>query len=102
MNVPWSNKDLSIELETFRDKLEPGKTETWKIKIRGPQGNSVAAELLASMYDASLDQFTAHQWRFINWTKYNSDSSWQADATINIAELYNEPRYISTVVSIGF
>ena len=96
LNVPWSNKDLSIELETFRDKLEPGKTETWKIKIRGPQGNSVAAELLASMYDASLDQFTAHQWRFINWTKYNSDSSWQADATINIAELYNEPRYIST------
>ncbi|MEM1218492.1 MAG: alpha-2-macroglobulin family protein, partial [Bacteroidota bacterium] len=62
--VPWDNKDLDIEYLSFRDKLEPGQEETWEIKIKGPKGDLVAAELLASMYDASLDQFAKHSWSF--------------------------------------
>ena len=46
-----SNK-LPIELITFRDKLEPGASEEWKIKISTQDSN---AEVLTSMYDASLD-----------------------------------------------
>jgi len=95
INVPWSNKELQIELETFRDKLEPGKAETWKIKIRGPQGNNVAAELLASMYDVSLDQFVEHEWSFIDWPQNTPDSSWNADATINVSQYYNDPSRVS-------
>ncbi len=60
--VPWNNKDLNITYETFRDKTLPGSEEQWKIKISGYKGDKVAAELLASMYDASLDQFKTHQW----------------------------------------
>jgi len=62
--VPWSNKDLSIEYQTFRNKLYPGDKEEWKIKISGPKGDKVSAELLASMYDASLDAFAANYWGF--------------------------------------
>lgn len=58
INVPWDNKNLKVELETHRDKLQPGATETWKIKISGNNGEKIAAELLANMYDASLDAFT--------------------------------------------
>ncbi len=62
-SIPWSNKDLNISYETFRDKLLPGATEKWKVKITGNKGEKVAAEMLAAMYDASLDQFKPHGWQ---------------------------------------
>lgn len=62
IEVPWSNKELKIEYSTFRDKLLPGQDEEWRIKISGPKGEKVAAEIVAAMYDASLDQFTGHNW----------------------------------------
>jgi uncharacterized protein YfaS (alpha-2-macroglobulin family) len=62
VNVPWSNKDLQISYETFRDKLAPGQQEEWRIKISGPKKDKVAAEMVAAMYDASLDQFRPHDW----------------------------------------
>lgn len=62
--VPYPNTDLEIETLTFRDKLAPGTDETWAFKIKGPQGDKVSAELLASMYDASLDAFRDHEWNF--------------------------------------
>src|SRR5690606_4235884 len=64
ISVPYSRTDLDIETTTFRDKLQPGTDETWSFKIKGPQGDKVSAELLASMYDASLDQFKSHSWDF--------------------------------------
>jgi uncharacterized protein YfaS (alpha-2-macroglobulin family) len=60
--VPWTNKDLKVTLETFRDKMLPGSEETWKIHIQGPKNELLATELLASMYDISLDQFAKHGW----------------------------------------
>ena len=64
VNVPYPKTDLEIETKTFRDKLQPGQDETWSFKIKGPKGDKVSAELLASMYDASLDEFRAHNWNF--------------------------------------
>ena len=62
-SIPWSNRDLNISYETFRDKLLPGANEKWKVKITGNKGEKVAAEMLAGMYDASLDQFKPHSWQ---------------------------------------
>ena len=62
--VPWTNKQLQVELSTFRDKLLPGSDEEWRVKIKGPKGEKVAAEMVAAMYDASLDQFASHDWTF--------------------------------------
>ncbi|NND10561.1 MAG: alpha-2-macroglobulin, partial [Flavobacteriaceae bacterium] len=62
--VPYPKTDLEIETMTFRDKLQPGTDETWSFKIKGPEGEKVSAEMLASMYDASLDQFRPHSWNF--------------------------------------
>ncbi|MEF3080173.1 alpha-2-macroglobulin family protein [Winogradskyella poriferorum] len=64
INVPYPKTDLEIETTTFRDKLQPGQDETWSFKIKGPKGDKVSAELLASMYDASLDEFRTHNWSF--------------------------------------
>lgn len=60
--VPWSNKELKVSFETFRDKLAPGQKEEWRIKISGPKKEQVAAEMVAAMYDASLDAFNPHGW----------------------------------------
>ncbi|MEM0998002.1 MAG: alpha-2-macroglobulin family protein [Bacteroidota bacterium] len=60
--VPWTNKQLDIVYESFRDKLLPGQDESWNLRITGPDGEAAAAELVASMYDASLDAFQSAQW----------------------------------------
>ena len=64
--VPWSNKDLNVSVHTFRDKVLPGSKETWTLKITGNKGEKLSAELLTSLYDASLDQFKPHQWNLPN------------------------------------
>lgn len=58
--VPWTNKALRLEWGTFRSKLRPGQAETWSLKISGPGAEAAAAELVATLYDASLDQFYPH------------------------------------------
>ncbi|MCD7898501.1 MAG: MG2 domain-containing protein [Bacteroides sp.] len=50
------SKELTLSWEVFRDKLRPGQNEEWKLTIKNPQGMPVDAELLATMYDASLDK----------------------------------------------
>ncbi|MEZ4961346.1 MAG: alpha-2-macroglobulin family protein [Saprospiraceae bacterium] len=67
IQVPWSNKDLTIEYGTFRDKLLPGQKEEWIVKIKGPKGEKVAAEMVAGMYDASLDAFAPNSWGLGVW-----------------------------------
>ncbi|HNL08284.1 MAG TPA: hypothetical protein PKH93_11985, partial [Chitinophagales bacterium] len=63
VTVPWSNKELQVSLSTYRNKILPGSDEKWQVKISGHKGEKVAAELLANMYDASLDAFRDHQWQ---------------------------------------
>lgn len=72
--VPFSNKELNISFETFRNKLIPGAPEEWKLIIKGPNGAKVAAELLATMYDASLDEFASNNF-YLN--PYNSTYSYR-------------------------
>ena len=62
IRVPWTNKELKINFTSYRDKTLPGETEKWKMKIEGFKKELVAAEVLSSMYDASLDQFRQHAW----------------------------------------
>ena len=62
VTVPWSNKELQVEYHTFRDKLRPGQEEEWRIVIKGPKKEAVAAEVAAAMYDASLDEFSSNSW----------------------------------------
>lgn len=76
IDVPWSNKELQVEWTTFRDKLLPGAKEEWRLKITGPKGEQVAAQLLAAMYDASLDQFVPNNWDFAIWPMHSAVWAW--------------------------
>ncbi|MDR1372949.1 MAG: hypothetical protein LBJ17_07545 [Dysgonamonadaceae bacterium] len=58
------DKKLNLSMEVFRDRLLPGQQEQWKIAVRDSAGQSVVNEILASMYDASLDKIYVHSWSF--------------------------------------
>ncbi|MBR1920808.1 MAG: hypothetical protein IJ829_02250 [Kiritimatiellae bacterium] len=72
VDVPWDNKRLEIKTEHLTSKLSPGKEETWTFKVSGP------AEVLAFMYDRSLDAYTWHEVspgfssHFTPWTRYRA------------------------------
>ncbi|MBT1707343.1 carboxypeptidase-like regulatory domain-containing protein [Fulvivirgaceae bacterium PWU5] len=55
---------IAIETETFKDKIQPGAIETWSFTIQGKDEQKLQAEVVAAMYDASLDQFKPHDWSF--------------------------------------
>ncbi len=48
-------KELKPILSVFRDKLQPGETATWTIAVPEVKTLNKPAEVLALMYDASLD-----------------------------------------------
>ncbi len=64
ISVENEQENISIETNTFRDKLQPGTSEKWSFTIKNDKKNKVTAEVLASMYDASLDEFKSHNWLF--------------------------------------
>lgn len=68
---PEPDKKLLIEWTTFRDKLVPGQNEEWKLTVRDKSGNPVKASMLASAYDASLDEFYPHGWYFSTYFRRN-------------------------------
>ena len=61
---PEPDKRLVLKWETFRDKLQPGTQETWTLHIARPSGMPAKANLMATLYDASLDEFRKHDWHF--------------------------------------
>ncbi len=60
--VPWTNKELEITSISFRDKLLPGQQEEWIFRIKDKKSVSEKYEMLASMYDQSLDQIMPFSW----------------------------------------
>jgi hypothetical protein len=77
VDVPWSDRQLEVRWERFVSKLEPGQKETWTAVITrraagGGTGTSggdsrgsveaAVAEMVATLYDASLDQFAGLNW----------------------------------------
>jgi len=55
VDVPWTNKQLTIAWEHFVSKLEPGQKETWPAVITGPDAKKAVAEMVAAVYVQSLD-----------------------------------------------
>ncbi|CAA9200320.1 hypothetical protein FLA105534_03072 [Flavobacterium bizetiae] len=67
---------LELLVESFRNKIEPGSHENWSFKLKSIN-SKIEAEVLASMYDSSLDQFVKRDWKnslSINNYHYNSSN----------------------------
>ena len=84
VDVPWTNKQLSLSWEHFVSKLQPGAEESWSIKIVGPQAEKAAVEMVAALYDASLDAYLPHNWATLQ--QFRSDYSTRQFSFENAAQ----------------
>ena len=95
IDVPWSNKELNIEYMTFRDKTLPGAKEEWRVRISGPKRDLAVAEMVATMYDASLDRFAPNIWELPEYPvsyaqrQFNADQDFDSGASMPIFEENN-------------
>ena len=62
VEVPWTNKQLTLKWEHFTSKLQPAQKETWTAVITGPDAKKAVAEMVAALYDQSLDAYLPHNW----------------------------------------
>lgn len=99
MVTPNKKYDLSIKTKTYRNKLIPGNKELWELNISGKDKEKVIAEVLATMYDASLDKFASKVYQFNpqSYDSYNYSSFYHTD-NINGRINYLDPisRYSQT------
>jgi uncharacterized protein YfaS (alpha-2-macroglobulin family) len=64
LEVPWRDRELNVKYSTFRDQLRPGTKESFRVTIADQKGKPVGkgeSEVLAYMYDRSLDLFWPHK-----------------------------------------
>lgn len=74
---PMPDKRIILKWETFRDRLTPGQQEEWTLRATYPDGSPADAQLLATIYDKSLDQIEDHYWWFNNLIGvYMPSTSW--------------------------
>lgn len=82
--VPCSHKELEVTFASFRDKLQPGQTETWTLRIQPKKRSAVGGQLSAvnadrsslvlTMYDAALDSYGSLGWNFAPWSSRSAAS----------------------------
>ena len=81
---------LNMEWRTFRDRLVPGQKETWSLRITKPDGTPADAQMMAVLYDKSLDMLQPHAWN-LNANRYlvQPHTNWYALETYDMS-LYGE------------
>ncbi|MBD2714627.1 hypothetical protein KBK19_06235 [Microvirga sp. STR05] len=94
---------LVLSIATFRDKLQPGQKETWRVTIHSTAGQPANAELLASLYDKSLDTFRPHSFMELEFPKpyYQPVLAWNGRfETQEANELFDGSPDINTVRNV--
>ena len=91
IDVPWSNKVLDVKIESFRDKILPGSDEVINFTV-SHKGKPVTSEVLASLYDASLDMLLPHNWPYdffynnygyVNWRNLEAGKTTVGEVYVN-------------------
>lgn len=87
-------KKLKLEWSTFRDKLQPGQEEQWTLTVTDKDGKRVnGAEMMAVLYDASLDRIYSHYWNFgLYFSRYTPSVSSSHRLLSSVPSLYLQGR----------
>lgn len=83
VDIPYNNMDLDIVLHTERDKILPGGSDTWSVTVKDYMGKPIESSMIATMYDASLDDFGHLSWYFNTKPAMNSSSFIMTDRSFN-------------------
>ena len=83
---PQKDKTLKLSWSSFRDRLTPGQSEEWTLKVETPEGKPADAQLVATLYDKSLDQITSHSWTFLPLNRLRTPSTqWSTGSDMPIS-----------------
>ncbi len=93
IEVPWSNKNLSIKWERFTSKLEPAQKEVWTAIITGPDAEKTVAEMVATLYDESLDAILPFQWA----DRFNFFRQDHSQFMLNFENTFAQARKVSNI-----
>ncbi len=111
IGVPWKNKDLTLKWEHFVSKLLPSQKETWTAVITGPAGTNgspaekAVAEMVATLYDESLDAFAPLSWteRFSVFREdYSNFQTQFANSVIGFQQVFGSWNHPYQNVSISY
>ena len=69
--VPYSHKELKVEIATFRDKLLPGEQEEWTIRVESGERKAESA-LVMTMYDDALNTYGTPSWSLWPWRSHRT------------------------------
>ena len=72
---PEPDKRLLLKWHTFRSQLTPGQEETWMLSVTTPDGRPAQANVMARLYDASLDALLRN--KFHNESDEKDRSPWR-------------------------
>ena len=90
VQVAEKPQPLRLNIATFRDKLQPGQKESWRVTIHQANGRPAEAELLATLYDQSLDIFRQHSFTGLDFggEYYPARFGWEGEfGDVNSATL---------------
>ena len=85
---PLPDMHLKLQWQTFRNRLTPGQQEEWTLTVMAPDGTPANAQLMATLYDKSLDQLAQHQWDLSPSTWLPTPSTWWQYGSWNGLSLY--------------
>lgn len=75
---PLVDKSLSMKWATFRNRLQPGQRETWTLSVTDSEGKPANANVMATLYDKSLEAITPFSWHFSDPRHIHvASQSWQ-------------------------
>ena len=84
---PLPDNTLKLNWTTFRNKLEPGQKEEWKLSVTDKEGKPANANVMAVLYDKSLDAIKTHSWNFRD-SRHISNPSYHWEFTNYYAGIY--------------
>ncbi|WP_337666744.1 alpha-2-macroglobulin family protein [Prevotellamassilia timonensis] len=87
---PKPDKRLLLHWTSFRSRLTPGQQEEWRVQITRPDGTPADAQMMACLYDASLDALVKNTWAdyAVNFYRYLPSPLWQTNWTVHSLALY--------------
>ena len=98
VQVAEKPQPLRLAIATFRDRLQPGQKETWRVSVHQANGQPAEAELLATLYDQSLDVFRPHGFVGLEFGQgyYPARFGWRGE----FGELGSQVLFMNTLPSV--
>ncbi|MBD98383.1 MAG: hypothetical protein CMO34_00950 [Verrucomicrobia bacterium] len=77
IKVPYTNKKLDVKVEEIEKEYGPGDKITWTVRIKDAKNRLRDTEILAGMYDKSLDKISPFKWSFSVFQERRTQLPWR-------------------------